>query len=183
MTEIRIVTDSPLPAERVLAAGHDFSPRRAEIFPAVRLDHFDVHELGDDWADVTEGTPAGIGINWERCRYDWSQPGSVTATVTSSNVYAAPGSSWELRATPTDLGSRVEMIWDASSRRARAGVYSERSFGSSASPSSAAMCATPSRTSVDSKNRGRLASHCDWEGVDSCPRGGCRLSQHRFRQT
>ena len=94
MTEIRIVTDSPLSAERVLAAGHDFSPRRAEIFPAVRLDHFDVHEVGDDWADVTEGTPAGIGINWERCRYDWSQPGSVIATVTSSNVYSPSGSSW-----------------------------------------------------------------------------------------
>jgi len=95
----------------VLAAGHDFSARRAEIFPAVRIDHFDVHDLGDDWADVTEGTPAGIGINWERCRYDWSQPGSVKATVTSSNVYAAHGSSWELRATPADAGSRVEMIW------------------------------------------------------------------------
>jgi len=111
MTEIRIVTDSTLPAERLLAAGHDFSRRRAHVWPAVRLDHFDVHEVGDDWADVTEGTPVGIGINWERCRYDWSQPGSVKATVTSSNVYAAPGSSWEMRATTTDAGSRVEMIW------------------------------------------------------------------------
>jgi hypothetical protein len=52
-----------------------------------------------------------IGINWERCGYDWSQPGSIKATVTSSNVYAPSGSSWELRATPTDAGSRVEMIW------------------------------------------------------------------------
>jgi hypothetical protein len=111
MTEIRVVTDSPLPAERVLAAARDFSPRRAEVFPAVRIEHFEVHDLGDDWADVTEGTPAGIGINWERCHYDWSQPGSVKATVTSSNVYTPSGSSWELRATPTDAGSRVEMIW------------------------------------------------------------------------
>lgn len=111
MTTIHIVTDSPLPPERVLAAGHDFSARRAEIFPAVRLEHFDVHDLGDDWADVTEGTPVGIGANWERCRYDWSQPGPVKASVTSSNVYAAPGSSWELRATSADTGSQVEMIW------------------------------------------------------------------------
>jgi hypothetical protein len=35
----------------------------------------------------------------------------VNATVTSSNVYAAPGGSWELRATSTNGGSRVEMIW------------------------------------------------------------------------
>ena len=111
MTEIRVVTDSPLPAERVLAAARDFSLRRAEVFPAVRIEHFEVHDLGDDWADVTEGTPAGIGINWERCHYDWSQPGSVKATVRSSNVYAASGSSWELRATPNANGSRVEMIW------------------------------------------------------------------------
>ncbi len=111
MTEIRVVTDSPLPAERVLAAARDFSRRRVDVFPAVRVEHFEVHDLGDDWADVTEGTPAGIGINWERCHYDWSQPGSVKATVTSSNVYAVPDSSWELHATPTVAGSRVEMIW------------------------------------------------------------------------
>jgi hypothetical protein len=111
MTEIRIAADSPLPPERVLAAGHDFSDRRAAVFPAVRLEHFSVHELDGDWADVTEGTPAGIGINWERCRYDWSQPDLVTATVTESNVYAVPGSSWELRASPRDGGSHVEMIW------------------------------------------------------------------------
>ena len=111
MTEIRVVTDSPLPAERVLAAARDFSLRRAEVFPAVRIDHFEVHDLGDDWADVTEGTPAGIGINWERCRYDWSKPDAVTATVIDSNVYGFPGSLWEIRATPNGRGSRVEMIW------------------------------------------------------------------------
>jgi len=88
MTTIHTVTSSPLPAARVLEAAFDFSDRRAQVFPAVSLDYLEVHELGDSWADVTEGTRAGIGINWERCRYDWSQPGSVTATVTDSNVYA-----------------------------------------------------------------------------------------------
>src|SRR5439155_22792931 len=104
------ITASPLPAERALAAAHDFSERRAEVFPAVSLEYFQVHELGDTWADVTEGTRAGVGINWERCRYDWSQPDSVKATVTDSNVYQ-PDSSWELRATPTAHGSQIEMIW------------------------------------------------------------------------
>ena len=111
MTTIHTVSDSPLAAERVLAAARDFSSRRADVFPAVSLEYFEVHELGDTWADVTEGTAAGVGINWERCRYDWSKPGSVKATVSDSNVYAVPGSSWELRATPTSSGSRVEMIW------------------------------------------------------------------------
>jgi hypothetical protein len=110
-TTIHVEIDSLLPAARVLAAAHDFSERRTEVFPAVRAEHFEIHELGDDWADVTEGTPAGLGINWERCRYDWSRSGSVVATVTDSNVYGFPGSSWEVRASWKDGGSRVEMIW------------------------------------------------------------------------
>ena len=63
-------------------------------------------------ADVTEGTRAGPIVNWERCRYDRSTPGRVIATVTDSNVYASPGSEWEIRATPNeDGGSHVEMTW------------------------------------------------------------------------
>jgi hypothetical protein len=62
-------------------------------------------------ADVTEGTPAGVGVNWERCHYDWSTPGIVKATVIDSNVYAPRSSSWELRAKPNEGGSTVEMIW------------------------------------------------------------------------
>ena len=85
MTTIHITTHSRLSPEQVLAAGYDFSARRTEIFHAVSIPHFEVHELGQTTADVTEGTPVGVGINWERCRYDWSQPGSVKAIVTDSN--------------------------------------------------------------------------------------------------
>jgi len=111
MTTIHVTTHSRLSPERVLAVGHDFSARRAEIFPAVSIPHFEVHELSQSTADVTEGTPVGIGINWERCRYDWSEPGSFKAAVTDSNVYRPPNSSWELRATRAEHGSTVEMIW------------------------------------------------------------------------
>jgi hypothetical protein len=111
MSTIHVTTHTQLSPERVLVAGYDFSARRAKIFPAVSTQHMEVHELGQTSADVTEGTPAGVGINWERCQYDWSQPGSIKAIVTDSNVYQPPNSSWELRATPTDSGSKVEMIW------------------------------------------------------------------------
>jgi hypothetical protein len=111
MTTIHVTTQSRLAPARVLAAGHDFSARRAEIFPAVSTPYLEVHELNQTSADVTEGTPAGVGINWERCRYDWSQPGSIRAIVTDSNVYQPANSSWELRATPAESGSKVEMIW------------------------------------------------------------------------
>ena len=128
MSTIHVVADSPLPAAGVLDAAHDFSGRRAEFFPAVTVEQLRVHERGDTWADVTEGTSTGIGSNWERCRYDWSQPGSVKATVTHSNVYAVLGSSWELRATATAEGSRVEMIWQRKFRNNPRGILFGTAF-------------------------------------------------------
>ena len=75
MPTIRIATDCTLPPARVLRAAYDFGPDRTQVWPAVRAEHLTVHQLSDTTADATEGTPAGIGINWERCDYDWSQPG------------------------------------------------------------------------------------------------------------
>jgi hypothetical protein len=117
MTTIRVATDSMLSPGRVLHAAYDFGPRRTQVWPAVRAEHLTVHALGETTAEATEGTPVGIGINWERCRYDWSDPGRVTATVTDSNVYAHPGSSWQLTAAPAARGSRVEMVWHRTFRR------------------------------------------------------------------
>ena len=117
MTTIRITTECALPPARVLYAAYDFGPRRTRVWPAVRAEHLSIHHLGGTTADATEGTPVGVGINWERCRYDWSEPGRVTATVTDSNVYAHPGSSWQLTATPSQRGSRVEMVWQRTFRR------------------------------------------------------------------
>jgi Polyketide cyclase / dehydrase and lipid transport len=110
---IPVVFETTVPPERVLKAAYDFSERRAELFPAVELEHFEVHEIDGDSADVTEGTKTGpFGTNWERCRYDSSQPGLVSAPVTDSNVYEPEGSSWEIKATPHGHGSQVEMVWE-----------------------------------------------------------------------
>src|SRR5262245_22429637 len=97
---MRIAVAGPVavPPGHVLGVAVAFSERRAASFPAVELEHMTVHSLGTTQADVTEGTRAGPFVFWERCKYDWSTAGCVTATVTSSNVYATPGSSWELRA-------------------------------------------------------------------------------------
>lgn len=93
MTTIRVVAQTTLPPDHVLFAARDFSVRRAEIFPAVSVPKLEIHSEAKTSAEVTEGTRAGFGDNWERCDYDWSKPGSVTATVKNSNVYAVPGSS------------------------------------------------------------------------------------------
>jgi hypothetical protein len=111
MTTIHVTMSSQLDPGVVLAASYDFSARRADVFPAVSTEHLEVHDIHPGAADVTEGTPVGIGLNWERCRYDWATPGVVTADVVASNVYEPAGSRWVLRASPDAGGSRIEMIW------------------------------------------------------------------------
>lgn len=129
MPTIRVVADTSVAPDRVLEAARDFSERRAEVFPAVSVNKMTVHELGETSADVTEGTRAGFGDNWERCRYDWSQPGAVTATVTDSNVYAFPGSRWDLKAVATNGGSQVEMAWVREFQRSPRGRIFGTVFG------------------------------------------------------
>jgi hypothetical protein len=121
---VRIVEESTLHPERVLAAAHDFSERRFEIFSAVQPKYFEVHSASEHTADVTEGTKSGPMFNWERCDYDWSKPDSVLADVKESNIYEPEGSWWELKATPReDGGSRVEMTWERIFQRSPKGRF------------------------------------------------------------
>ncbi len=107
---------SPLPAQRVLEAVRDFSPRRAEVWPNVRTRHITVNQRGDTFVDVTEGTWV-VGLFWERNRYDWSRPGSVKATVIDSSIFE-PGSTFEVQATDRDGGgSQVQMVLNRGFRR------------------------------------------------------------------
>jgi hypothetical protein len=106
---VHVVDQTPVPPERVLESARDFSERRAELWPDVHVEHLQVHDAGETFAEVTEGNPWPIGYVWERLRYDWSAPGSVTGVVTDSNIFK-PGSTWEIRATPANGGSRVEVI-------------------------------------------------------------------------
>ena len=109
MPTVHVVDHTPVAPERVLEAARDFSARRAQLWPDVHVEHLEVHETGDTFAEVTEGNPWPIGHVWERLRYDWSQPGSVKGVVTASNIFK-PGSTWEITAAPADGGSRVEVI-------------------------------------------------------------------------
>ena len=109
MPTVHVVEEAAVAPERVLEAARDFSERRAEMWPDVHLEHLHVHERGETFAEVTEGNPWPIGYVWERLRYDWSEPGAVRGVVTHSNIFK-PGSTWEIRATPANGGSRVELI-------------------------------------------------------------------------
>ena len=108
MPKVHVVEETTLPPERVLEAARDFSARRADMWPDVHVEHLTVHQVGDTFADVTEGNPWPIGFVWERLRYDWSEPGRLSGTVTDSNIFH-PGSTWDLSAASTSTGRRVEV--------------------------------------------------------------------------
>jgi hypothetical protein len=78
------------------------------MWPDVHVEHLHVHEVGSDYAVVTEGNPWPIGLVWEKLRYDWSGSDALRGTVMDSNLFK-PGSTWELWATPEGGGSRVEI--------------------------------------------------------------------------
>jgi len=115
MARIEFVVESPLSPEDVLENLVDFGERRPELWPAIDPAVYQVHSVGEHWAEVTEGTDVLGGI-WARERYDWSRPGVVTATIQDSNLWR-PGGTWKLDAeSRPGGGSRLTVTRD---RRAK----------------------------------------------------------------
>ena len=123
MTDIRIVTDSTLPPARVLRAAHDFSPATRRVFPAVRADTSTSTSSARLTADVDRRHPRRHRhqLGTMPLRLVPTRPGHCDGT--GSNVYAHPGSSWQLTATPSKRGSRVEMVWQRTFRRNPRGLF------------------------------------------------------------
>ncbi|MET7759246.1 hypothetical protein ABZT27_31775 [Streptomyces sp. NPDC005389] len=105
MAVVRFHLVSQLSPQDVLGVLTDFGPSRADAWPTIDAEHYRVHELGDAWAEVTEGTAAA----WERARYEWT-PGGDTVTITTldSKLFGA-GGGWVFRMTPEDGGTRVDV--------------------------------------------------------------------------
>ncbi|RVU27662.1 hypothetical protein EOT10_04955 [Streptomyces antnestii] len=105
MTVVRFHLVSKLDPKDVLEVLTDFGPSRAEAWPTIDAAHFEVHELGDTWAEVTEGTATA----WERARYEWEPAGdTVTVTTLDSKLFGA-GGGWVFRMTPESDGTRVDV--------------------------------------------------------------------------
>jgi hypothetical protein len=110
MPRIEFDVTTGVSPERFTAALTDFSPARADIWPNIDAQHLKVHEVGTDWADVTEGSSVAGGV-WERNRYDWSTPGTVRVETIESNTWR-PGSSWLYRIEPAGTGSHIRVTVD-----------------------------------------------------------------------
>ncbi|MFI6096169.1 hypothetical protein ACIA8G_11475 [Lentzea sp. NPDC051213] len=83
MTTITLSQHTTATPEQFIAGLTDFGPGRARLFPNSTDGYLKVHDHGDTFADVTEGS-GGI---WERLHYDWSDPGHVVLTTVDSNVW------------------------------------------------------------------------------------------------
>ena len=84
--------ETSLSAEQFRAALTNFTDldQRLRDFSSLSADVFKVHEVGDNFATVTEGTSIAGGV-WEKLRYDWSDPQVVTVTTLDSNIFEAGG--------------------------------------------------------------------------------------------
>jgi hypothetical protein len=89
----------------VMAVITDFGPDRARWWPNVDEAHFQLHDQGPDWAEVTEGT----GLGWERERYSWdAAAGTVTIQTLASNLWG-PGSGWRYELLPAAQGTDLHV--------------------------------------------------------------------------
>ena len=107
MAHVRYEADGPVAAPRFIAALTDFTDRRPAIWPGLSSRLYRVHQVGDTWAEVTEGSDVLGGI-WARERYDWSTPGVVTIECLESPFFRrGPTATW--RVSPTASGCHVEV--------------------------------------------------------------------------
>ena len=95
---------STLMPDVILAAITAFTVDRPRIWKETSHPQvYQVHEVGPEWADVTEGDP----FAWSREHYDWSQPGIVTLRQLDSNVADPSGGHIEYRVTADGPGSVI----------------------------------------------------------------------------
>jgi hypothetical protein len=105
MARVRYEADGPLTPRRFIDALTDFSNRRPAIWPGLSPRLYRVHEVGETWAEATEGTDVLGGI-WARERYDWGTPGVVTIRCLESPFFRA-GTTTTWRVSPTANGCHV----------------------------------------------------------------------------
>ncbi|MEV6338505.1 hypothetical protein AB0M12_27750 [Nocardia vinacea] len=105
MATVRFHLISTLSPAEVVNVLTDFGPTRPEVWPSIDAEHFVVHDRGQNWAEVTEGTAAA----WEHARYDWDlAEHTVTIATLDSKLFGA-GGGWVFRATPDLFGTRIDV--------------------------------------------------------------------------
>jgi hypothetical protein len=127
MTTLHFTKTTTASPERLLAALTDFGPGRSQLFPNSADAYLKIHDQGDDYADVTEGSSG----TWERLHYDWSDPKRVVMTTTDSNAWGGhSGHTYTFTPLP-DGTTRVEatVVRDGKNFKGRFFAVVFRAFG------------------------------------------------------
>ena len=105
MSSTQFTVHTSLSPSDVMELFTDFGADRADRWPNLDEAHFKVHDLGPDWAEVTEGNAMG----WERERYSWdTAAGTVVIDTLDSNLWAL-GSGWRYELSPASDGTDVHV--------------------------------------------------------------------------
>lgn len=105
MATVRFDFTSSLSPAQVREVLTDFGPARPDAWPSIDAEHFVVHDIGDGWAVVTEGTAAA----WERARYEWEPNGDRVVVTTQDSKLFGPGGGWVFQFAAEGAGTRVRV--------------------------------------------------------------------------
>ena len=119
MASLHFHLHSSMSPSEVMGVLTDFSPSRVEEWPSIDAEHFEVHERGDTWAEVTEGNSS----SFERARYEWDPSANRVTVTTRDSTPFGPGG-WVFQMTPQDDGTRVDVRLERHPSSAKAKVMS-----------------------------------------------------------
>jgi len=119
MASLHFHLHSSMNPSEVMGVLTDFSPSRVEEWPSIDAEHFEVHERGDTWAEVTEGNSS----SFERARYEWDPSANRVTVTTRDSTPFGPGG-WVFQMTPQDDGTRVDVRLERHPSSAKAKVMS-----------------------------------------------------------
>ena len=105
MSSTTFTVHTSLSPNEVMALMTDFGPTRVANWPNIDEAHFEVHETGPDWAEVTEGTAMG----WERERYSWDAAAGTDRHRDPRLEPVGPGQRLALPAHPGRDGTDVKV--------------------------------------------------------------------------
>jgi hypothetical protein len=111
MAHVEFTIDTPLSPGRVIGALTDFSERRPEIWPGIHPSLYEVRSIGENWAEVKEGSQAPGMTVWAIEHYDWSVPGTVRWMIKESNLFA-PRGSMSAQVDTSPGGSQIHITWN-----------------------------------------------------------------------
>lgn len=108
MASLRFQHTTSVTVEEFISALTNFGPERARIWSNSQPEYLELHEQGDNWAVLTEGSNF-LGGAWERVRYDWSQPDKIIIETLDSNIWTkGSGWSYHFRETPDGAGLIID---------------------------------------------------------------------------